>query len=185
MAIANQNPQNVLHYVVNFTTTNLDNGDTFVEPHSVSGPTPVGTFSIPLNAVTISGNKVVVPLQNTTGPGSYWLKFWLPQPGSNSSAMYVTFCFKNASYADGYYDYQTGIPSAFRTALRTWIRDNAVLNINATVTRTKKLLFTVYGMDTNQVSSAIQYHVSFVAVFTGSTTNPRTITPRIITTPTL
>jgi hypothetical protein len=167
MAIANQDPQNVVHYVVNFTTTNLDNGDTFVEPHNVSGPTPVGTFNIPLNAVTISGGKVVVPLQSTTGSGSYWLKFWLPQAGANASKMYVTFCVKNASYSDGYYDYQTGIPSAYRTALRNWIKDNAILNINATTTKTKKLLFTVYGLDTNQVSSAIQYHVSFVAVFTG------------------
>lgn len=184
MAIANQNPQNVLHYVVNFTTTNLDNGDAFVEPHSVSGPTPVGTFNIPLNAVTISGNKVVVPLQNTTGTGSYWLKFWLPQPGSNSSAMYVTFCVKNASYADGYYDYQTGIPSAYRGALRGWIFDNFPFNTNTpSGPRSKKLLFTVYGLDTNKVSSAIPYHVSFVTIFTNPTTNSNNTTRPILRTP--
>jgi hypothetical protein len=166
MATANQAPQNVLHYAVNFTTTNLDNGDSFVEPHSVSGPTPGGTFNIPLNAVPITGSKVVVPLQTTTGSGSYWLKFWLPQPGS--SIMYVTFCVKNNSYADGYYDYQTGIPSAYRTALRTWIRDNVTTNVSSTVTLNKNLLFTVYGLDTNQVSSAIQFRVRFEAIFTGA-----------------
>ncbi len=166
MAIANQSPQNVVNYEIEFTTTNLDNGDTFIEPHTVSGPTPVGSFSIPLNAISITGNKVVVPLQTTTGSGSYWLKFWLPQPGS--SKLYVTFAVKNNSYADGYYDYQTGIPSAYRTALRTWIKDNAILPVS-TVSKVKKLLFTVYGLDTNQVSSAIQFQISFNAVFGAST----------------
>jgi len=55
MAVANQDPASVLNAVVNFTTTNLSDGDPFVEPHTVSGPN--GTFTIPLNAVNIGGNN--------------------------------------------------------------------------------------------------------------------------------
>lgn len=164
MAVANGNPaNNSIAKKVTFTTTNLDNGDIFVEPHTVSGPTPAGTFNIPLNGINLGTNKFVVPLQTTTGAGSYWLKFWLPQP--NSSIMYVTFCIKTNGVADGYYDYNTGIPSAYRSALRTWIKDNVVTSVSSTVTLQKNLLFTVYGLDTNQVSSAIQYKVKFAAVF--------------------
>ena len=166
MATANQNPANVLHRKVSFTTTNLDNGDVFDEPYNVSGPTPGGTFNIPLNAVSIVGNKVVVPLQTTTGWGSYWLKFWLPQPGAK--VMYVTFAQKNASMADGFYDYITGIPADFRTALRTWAKDNVVTSISTSTTVQKNLVFTVYGLDTNQVSAAIQFKLKFTAIYSGS-----------------
>jgi hypothetical protein len=168
MAIANQNPINVINYPVNFTTTNLSNGNTFVEPHTVAGPIPSGTFNIPLNGINLAGSKVVVPLQTTTGAGSYWLKFWLPQPGS--SVMYITFSIKTNGVADGYYDYQTGIPADFRTALRTWIKDNVSTPISSTVTLQKNLLFTVYGLDTNQVSSAIQFKARFSAIFSNSAT---------------
>lgn len=162
MAVANGNPaNNSIAKKVTFTTTNLDNGDFFVEPHTVAGPTPAGTFTIPLNGINLGTNKFVVPLQTTTGAGSYWLKFWLPQP--NSSIMYVTFCIKTNGVADGYYDYNTGIPSEYRSALRTWIRDNATITTTTIVQ--KSLLFTVYGLDTNQVSSAIQYKVKFSTLF--------------------
>lgn len=164
---ANQNPANVVHRKVTFNTTNLSNGDIFDEPYFVNGPTPGGTFNIPLNGVGIVGNKVVVPIQTTTGWGSYWLKFWLPQPGSK--IMYVTFAQKNASMADGYYDYITGVPSDYRTALRTWIRDNVATPINSSVTKTKSLVFTSYGLDTNQVSAAIQFKINFTAIFAGNT----------------
>jgi len=165
--IANGNPaNNSIAKKVTFKTTNLDNGVIVVEPHTVSGPTPVGTFNIPLNGISIGTNKFVVPLQTTTGAGTYWLKFWLPQP--NSSIMYVTFCIKTNGVADGYYDYNTGIPSDYRSALRTWIRDNVSTNVSNAVSLQKNLLFTVYGLDTNQVSSAIQYMVRFTAVFGGT-----------------
>lgn len=174
---ANQNPANVVHRKVAFTTTNLDNGDIFDEPHFVNGPTPVGAFNIPLNGVSIVGNKVVVPLQTTTGWGSYWLKFWLPQPGSK--IMYVTFAQKNASMADGFYDYITGIPVDYRTALRTWIRDdNLPTNLSQVIPRTKSLSFTSYGLDTNQVSSAIPFKINFTAIFGGTLPAEDAITVR-------
>ncbi len=166
MAIANQNPQNVLNHVVEFSTTDLLNGNTFEEPHYVSSPTPGGTFNINLGAFSLSSNKMVVPLSTNTSQGSYWLKLHKSQP--NSSMMYVTFAQKNSSMADGYYDYQTGIPSDFRAALRTWIRDNEVLSSSGSVTRSKTLLFDVYGLDTNSVSSATPFRIRFNATFSGN-----------------
>lgn len=163
MATPNQIPTNLLHRKVSFTTTNLDNGDVFDEPYFVTGPTPGGTFNIPLNALSIVGNKVVIPLQTTTGWGSYWLKVWLPQP--ESKVMYITFAQKSSSMSDGFYDYITGIPSGYRTALRTWIKDNIPVPVNATTTFQKNLVFTTYGLDTNQVSSAIQFNVKLTSIF--------------------
>jgi len=164
MATPNENPSNnSIARKVSFKTINTDNGDIIIEPHTVSGPTPAGTFNIPLNGASIGTNKYVVPLQTTTGLGSYWLKFWLPQP--DSDIMYVTFCIKNNSMADGFYDYNTGIPSEYRTALRTWIKDNRLTTKKGAETFKKNLLFTVYGLDTNKISSAIQYQISFTAIF--------------------
>jgi len=170
MAIPNENPINVINYKVNFTTTNLKNGDTFIEPHTASGPVPIGSFNIALNASTISGNKVLVPLQTTTAPGSYWLKFWLPQP--NSSVMYVTFAQKNLSMADGYYDFKTGVPDEFRNALTTWIIDNVGYNITQTRTFNKTVKFTVYGLQSNQVSSGTEFRINFKYLYQLATVNP-------------
>jgi len=164
MATANQDPQNIgfpMAQVVNFTTTNLSNGTVFSEPHTVSGPT--GSFNIPLNAISIGGNKIVVPLTSDSSQGASYLKFHLPQP--NSSEFYVTFCEKNNSYSDGYYDYQTGIPSQYRTDLRNWIADNPLGLPSQPTSIPKTLTFTVYGLDTNQTSAAIQYTVRFTGVF--------------------
>jgi hypothetical protein len=161
MAVANQNPENVLNYVVNFTTTNVSDGQIFEEPHTVSGPN--GAFTIPLNAVSISGSKIVVPLTTNTAPGAYYLKLHLPQPGS--SKFYVTFAQKNNSMADGYYDYITGIPTDYRSSLRTFIADGITTFPTQPTTYSKSLVFTVYGLDTNQVANAVQYTVRLSAVF--------------------
>lgn len=164
MAVANQSPASIafpMAQVVNFTTTNLSNGNTFVEPHTVSGPN--GSFTVPLNAINIGGNKVVVPLTSDTSPGAYYLKFHMPQPGS--SEFYVTFAQKNLSYSDGYYDYTTGIPTDYRSDLRTFIADGATSIPTTPHTRTKTLVFMVYGLDTNQTSAAVQFTVKFTAQF--------------------
>jgi hypothetical protein len=68
---------------------------------------------------------------------------------------------------DGYYDYVNGIPDAYRSALRTWIKDDRVTNINATTTLTKTLTFNVKGIDTNVVSATIPFTVTFSATFGG------------------
>lgn len=173
MAIANQNPQNIqAKYSISFTTTNLDNGETFSEPHTAS--IEAGTYNIPLNAISIGNGKMVIPLTTNTTQGSHFLKLHLPQPGS--SIMYVTFAQKNNAMADGYYDYITGIPSAYRSSLRTWIKDQRITNVSTPTVLDKGLKFKVYGLDTNLLQSAIEFEIKFSATF-GVASPPRSAAP--------
>jgi len=171
MATQNQDPQNVYNYEVNFTTTNLSNGDEFIEPHTVSDPN--GSFSVPLNFTKPTGNAygsiIVIPMSSNSSNGAYYLKLHLPQPGE--SKMYVTFAQKNNSMADGYYDYIQGIPEDFRTQLRLWILDGLnQLPVNG-ISKSKTLVFTVKGIDTNVSSASVQFTVSFGATFGGKGDN--------------
>jgi hypothetical protein len=169
MATANQDPANIglpMAQVVNFTTTNLSNGDPFVEPHTVSGPT--GSYNVPVSVIPISGNKIVIPLTSDTSAGASFLKLHLPQP--NSSAFYVTFCVKNNAMQDGYYDYTTGIPSDYRTDFRLFTLDGANSIPSGGASYSKTLVFQVLGLDTNVASAAIQYTVTLAATFGGTTT---------------
>jgi len=170
MAQANQDPATIgfpMAQVVNFTTTNLDNGDPFVEPHTVSGPT--GSYNVPVSAINIGNNKIVIPLTSNTSPGANFLKLHLPQP--NSSEFYVTFCSKTNGSQDGYYDYTTGISSAYRADLRTFCLDGALSIPSQGASYAKTLVFQVLGLDTNVSSAAIQYTVRFSATFGGTTTS--------------
>lgn len=159
---ANENPSSILNYNVKFKTTNPENKEVFIESFNVSGPTPSGSFKMPLNFISLSPSKLVVPLQSNVKPGSYWLKFWFPQPESN--VMYITFCQKNPFMADGFYDYKTGVTNDFRSALKLWIKDNAA-TIPTEGNIYKKLLFTACGLDTNKVSSSIEFKVNFYSNF--------------------
>lgn len=165
MAIANQSPATIgspMAQRVSFETTDLTNGNPFVEPHTVNVTNPGGATIIP-----ITGNKAVIPLTNSTSAGAYFLKLHYPQPGS--SDFYVTFCIKTNGVTDGYYDYTTGIPSDFRADLRTWILNGTNLSITAPATSiARTITFTVYGIDTNVVSAAVQYSVKFTGVFGGN-----------------
>jgi len=149
---------------VEFTTTNVDFAIQFVEPHTVNGPN--GAFTVPLNAINIGGSKVVVPLSSNSAQGAYYLKFHLPQPGS--SEFYVTFAQKNNNMTDGYYDYQTGVPAAYKTDFRTFVKDNLVALPNSLTTLKKNLVFSVYGLDSSQPQQAEQFKVEFNAVFGSS-----------------
>jgi len=165
MATQNQDPKNVYNRVINFTTTDLSNGNVFSEPHTVTLQN--GTYNIPLNNTTIQGNPhgpcIVVPLTTNSSNGSPYLKFHLPQ--NNESTMYVTFAIRHTGMSDGYYDYIQGIPSSYRTALRTWINDNRATLANQSTTLTKSLKFKVKGIDTNVSSASIDFFVTFSAVF--------------------
>ena len=111
-----------------------------------------------------SGNKVVVPLTTSTGSGSPYLKFHLPTTTANT--MYVTFCVKNSFMVDGYYDYKTGIPSAYRTALKNWLvyTTSGPSTIPVGV-KQKALKFTAYGSSTNKPSEAVTFYVTFQGTF--------------------
>lgn len=173
MATQNQNPQNLYNRVINFTTTNLSNGQPFEEPHSVTLQN--GNYNIPLNDAIIQGNPfgscIVVPLSTNSSNGAPYLKFHLPQ--NDDSVMYVTFAIKHSGMSDGYYDYVQGIPDNYRTALKNWIKDDRIFNSTDTSPKTKTLKFTVKGVETNSVSSSIQFSITFSAIF-GTTSQPAT-----------
>ena len=163
MAQPNQDPATIgfpMAQRVSFETTDLSTGNPFVEPHTVNVTNAGGATVIP-----ISGNKVVIPLTSSTAAGANFLKLHMPQP--NSSDFYVTFAVKTNGSADGYYDYTAGIPSGYRSDLRSWIKNGLAINVNQTVTIPRTITFTVYGLDTNVVSAAIQYAVKFTATFGG------------------
>jgi hypothetical protein len=168
MATPNQDPQNVYNRVINFTTTNLLNGNLYEEPHTVillNGVTPI-------NSLTIQGNPygpcIVVPLTTNINQGANYLKFHLPQ--NNESAMYVTFAQKNNNMSDGYYDYIQGIPDSYRNDLRNWIRDGRVLSTGSQAPLERTISFSVRGIDTNVVSASVDFDITFSAVFGLTTT---------------
>jgi hypothetical protein len=170
MAQPNQDPATIgfpMAQRVSFETTDLDFGNPFVEPHTVNVTNSGGATIIP-----ITGNKAVVPLTNSTSAGANFLKLHYPQPGS--SDFYVTFCTKTNGSADGYYDYTAGIPAAYRADLRSWILNGALVSFSSSVSITRQIVFTVYGLDTNVVSAAIQYAVKFTGTFGGGGTTTRT-----------
>ena len=174
MATANTNPATMsadMARKVEFTTTNVDFATLFSEAHIVTGPN--GAFTVPLNTINIGGAKYVVPLTSNSAQGANYLKFHFPQfflTTGNLSEFYVTFCQKNNNMADGYYDYQTGVPLDYNTDFRTFVLDNAQTLPQSLTTKKKTLVFSVYGADSNQPSEAEQFKVEFNAVF-GTTSN--------------
>lgn len=156
--IGNSNPSTIFNKKVKFFTLDTITNTNVTEGYAVSNPSNPGITAVPLT----SGNKVVVPLTTSTGSGSPYLKFHLPT--TTADTMYVTFCVKNSFMADGYYDYKTGIPSAYRTALKNWIvAGSLVIPVGV---KQKALKFTVYGSSTNKPSEAVTFYVTFQGTFT-------------------
>lgn len=165
--VPNTPPENLkIAKSVSFTTTNLSNGNTFVEPYTVTLNN--GSYNNPLNSVVNSaGTKIFIPLTSNTGPGSSWIKIHLPQP--NKSVMFITFATKASAMEDGYYDYNNGISATYRADLRTFVQDSVPVPI-AGFTKWKDLTFNIYGLDTNQTQNAIQFKVRFRASYSNQTT---------------
>ena len=153
---ANSDPATIFNKQVSFSTVDLLTNTPVTEGYSVSSPSSTGIVVVPL-----SSTKVVIPLTTTSGDGAPYLKIHLPTGAGNK--MYVTFCVKSSAMADGYYDYKTGIPSAYRTALKSWIAGSSILIPTGTVQR--RLKFTSYGISTNKPAEAITFYVSFQGVF--------------------
>ena len=151
---------------VNFTTINTVDGSTFSEVHTISGPT--GSGIAPISNPTLGPIKLVVPLNFAAGNGAPVLKIWMPDPTNFPSKMYITYAVKNSNMTDDYYDYtQDGLPTSYKDALATWIRNGAT----ATGVRTRDLNFSVWGVDTNQISSAKAFKVRFRWDFGGGFTS--------------
>ncbi len=159
---ANPNPATIFHKKVIFSTLDTITSNAIVEGYNVSNPSLAGITVITL----AGGTKAVVPLSTATGAGAPYLKFHFPS-GPSANTMYITFAVKSTAMSDGYYDYTTGIPAAYRTALRNWIKGTSGV-ITVSATKTKALKFTAYGASTNKPAEAVTFYVNFQAFFSAS-----------------
>jgi hypothetical protein len=153
---------------VQFFTQDEITGQNIIEGYNVNGP-----FHTSINAIPLAGGtKFVVPLTSDTGAGAPFLKFHFPN-GTSSNKMYVTFAVKNSRMADGYYDYTTGIPTTYKTKLKTFIilgpggqplyTFSQMATLNGPLS--KAIRFTTYGSSTNKPAEAVTFYVIFKAVF--------------------
>ena len=163
--VPNSAPNTIFNKEVSFSTLDTITGNEILEGYIVSNPSHAGITVVGL----AGGNKAVVPLSTATGNGSPYLKFHFPS-GPSANTMYITFCVKNTTMVDGFYDYKTGIPSSYRTSLRSWIRGTG--NLLFIGTKTKSLKFTSYGSGTNKPQEAVTFYTNFQALFSTISSTP-------------
>jgi hypothetical protein len=173
-----QSPVTVYNKKITFSTTDLSNGTSFIEPHLVNMET-----GYQFNPITI-GSRILVPMTSNVSIGSYWIIFHLP-PNPGSSDMYVTFARKTAPASNNINSYKQypneGISSGCRTALRTLIATSLppVLNVNQSYVGEIEFLFKVYGANTNLISSSQDLKVRFRATYANAA-NANTATPAVL-----
>ena len=162
----NPDPQNVVFRKVTVGTTN---GETLIEEgHKIYGP-----YAQDITVSTLAvGNKKVIPLTDNTGEGAHFLKLTFPDPTDTNSignsTIYITFAKKDATYTDGYRDYQTSLPDSFIADLKTWI-DNGRSPLQSSQVRYRKLTFVAYGRQTRQSENALTFETRFA--YTGVVIN--------------
>lgn len=149
------------------TTDQNNNNNSIAESFTVSGPVSPGITPVYI----AGGTKAVIPLSTTTGDGAPYLKIHFPT-AANGNNLYVTYAVANQYMADGYYDYKTGVPSTYMTALRNWINTNpstgTVYGNSLPVTRTRSLKFTAVGNSTNKPANAVTFYIKFQGQFGGT-----------------
>jgi len=145
---------------IKFSTTDEISGQVINEGYNVTGPTNIASTTL------AGGKKCVVPITSDLGPGAPYLKFHFPN-GTSSDKIYLTFSVKNSAMADGYYDYKTGIPTAYRSKLKQFIISHLspLQQANANGTKTKALRFTTYGSSTNKPAEAVTFYFTFSGIF--------------------
>lgn len=167
--IANTDPQNItFKSVVQLSTVDQNNNNApIIEGYIVSGPSSPGTT--PLN---LSGYKIIVPLTTSSSQGSPCLKIHLPTSTNGLNKVYVTYCVVNQYMIDGYYDYTTGVPATYMSALRNWINTNPQTGQpytnNAPILRTRSLKFTGYGDLTNKPANSVTFYINFQGTFSNA-----------------
>jgi hypothetical protein len=150
---------------IKFSTTDEISGQVILEGYNVSGP-----FNSSITSTTLAGGKkCVVPISSDLGSGAPYLKFHFPN-GSSSDKIYLTFAVKNAQMADGYYDYKTGIPTAYRSKLKQFVISHLSpsAQMAANGTKTKELRFTAYGSSTNKPAEAVTFYFTFSGLFSST-----------------
>jgi hypothetical protein len=160
---------------IKFSTTDEISGQVITEGYNVSGP-----FNSTITSITLAGGKkCVVPITSDTGSGAPYLKFHFPN-GTSSDKMYLTFAVKNSTMADGYYDYKTGIPTAYKNKLKQFIISHLspMAQMTANGTKTKALRFTTYGSSTNKPAEAVTFYFTFSGLFSSMPT--ATVGPAVL-----
>lgn len=150
---------------INLSTVDQNNNNAPVtEAYSISGPSSQGISPI----LIANGTKAVIPLSTTNGNGAPYLKIHFPT-AANPNTIYVTYAVANQYMADGYYDYKTGVPTAYMTALRNWINTNPstgqVYNTVLPTVRTRNLKFIAYGTSTNKPANSVTINIKFQGLF--------------------
>ena len=158
----NAAPSSIFHKEISFTTVDENSGNSIdEETYIINGPTSTG-----ISTIRLRSHKIVIPLTSSQSEGAPYLKIHLP--GSVDKKMYITFCISNSLMQDGYYDYTTGIPDAYRNALNAWVTDNRSQYLPS-ITLTKSLKFTAYGESTNKPREAVTFYVNFQSTSRGYT----------------
>jgi hypothetical protein len=138
------------------------------EGYIISGPACAGVTPI----FIAGGTKAVIPLTTSSGAGAPYLKIHFPTGGGKS--IYLTYCVANPYMSDGYYDYKTGVPTAYFNALRAWI--NLVPSIVTPATKTRILKFSAYGNATNKPANAVTFYFNLQGTFGTTATSVATST---------
>ncbi len=150
--------------VVLSTVDQNNNNAPIVEGYVVSGPVSQGVSPLSI----AGGTKLVVPLTTASGNGAPYLKIHLPSNPSGNT-LYVTYAVGNSEMADGFYDYKTGVPTAYFNALKTWINTNPATNQAYTstqpVVRARSLKFSAYGNGTNTPANSVTFYIKFQGTF--------------------
>lgn len=164
MAIANTPPTSITfkQSVVLSTLDQNNSNAPIAEGYIVSGPTSAGITPI----FIAGGTKAVIPLSTASGNGAPYLKIHFPV--GNGNTLYLTYCVANSNMADGYYDYKTGVPTAYYNSLRSWI--NSVNNLFSItpVVKTRSLKFSAYGNATNKPANSVTFYINFTGTFGSS-----------------
>jgi hypothetical protein len=148
---------------IKFSTTDEISGQAIIEGYNVTGPTNI------VGTTLAGGKKCVVPITSDLGSGAPYLKFHFPN-GTSNDKIYLTFAVKNAQMADGYYDYKTGIPTAYRAKLKQFIISHLspMAQMSANGTKTKAIRFTTYGSSTNKPAEAVTFYFTFSGLFSST-----------------
>lgn len=153
--------QSVVFSAVDQNNNNAPINEGFI----VSGPVSQG-----ITPIFISGGaKAVIPLTTASGNGAPYLKIWFPNQIGN--ALYLTYCVANSAAPDGYYDYKTGVPTTYFSALRAWIAGGSSISSISTIIASRSLKFSAYGRTSNKPANATTFYIKFQGTFSTSSTS--------------
>ena len=148
---------------VAFSTLDQNNSNApFSEGYVVSGPVIAGVTPISI----AGGTKCVIPLTTSTGNGQPFIKITFPSP-SDPNHMYLTYCVAANNMADGYYDYKTGVPTSYMTALKNWINLAWPSSGAISTNKLRSLRFSFYGNSTNKTYNTTTFVINFAGTFGG------------------